>query len=88
MFDPTLTRMEDYDFLLRICSKYESCFAGRVKEIGVYNWDLKGGGSIEVHQDATLPRSQENKRLWNEARRRLWRRKCTIRDQMTNMLKD
>jgi hypothetical protein len=88
MFDTTLTRMEDYDFLLRICSKYEACFTGWDKEIGVYNWDLKGGGSIEFHQDPMLSRSRENKRLWNEARRRLWRRKCTIRDQMTKMLKD
>jgi Glycosyl transferase family 2 len=82
VFDTALKRLEDYELLLRICTKYHVYFDSRAKSIGVYNWHLGGGGSIEFQQDARLPWHQENKRLWNEARRRIWRQKCTIRDQV------
>jgi glycosyltransferase involved in cell wall biosynthesis len=85
VFDTTLKRLEDYDFLLRICTKYTSWFTSRCRNIGVYNWHLDGSGSIEFHQDQSLRGYQENKRLWNEAQRQLWRRKCTIRDELTRI---
>jgi len=81
-FDPALTRLEDYDFLLRICSKYNAFFESRSEVIGVYNWHQGGEGTIEFYQDSRLPRHLENRRLWNQARRRIWRRKCIIRDQV------
>jgi hypothetical protein len=79
--DSDLQRLEDYEFILRICSKYEASFQSRAKATGVYNWHLSGAASIDFQQDTRDPLHRENRKLWNEARRRIWRRKCKIRDQ-------
>jgi hypothetical protein len=45
-FDPALTRAEDYDFLLRICSQFISDFALLSTTIGDYTYRTDGTNSI------------------------------------------
>ena len=77
-FNPALNRLEDYEFLLRVCTKYKARFESRAKVVGVYNWHLDGRGSIQFAEvDAT--KTAENKRSWNNARRHIWRLKTLLR---------
>lgn len=75
-FDERLTRLEDYDFLLRICCKYPSDFTARDKVIGVYNHDIAGDNSVMI---GVQEPSAANYRAWAQARRHIWRLKSSIR---------
>jgi hypothetical protein len=79
-FDTNLCRLEDYDFLLRFCSKYSAWFESRSKTIGVYNWHLDGRGSIQFHEIDEV-KAKANQRAWNSARRHIWRLKSRLRDE-------
>ena len=79
-FNPDLQRLEDYDFLLRLCTKYYAYFGSRQKVIGIYNWHLDGRSSIQF-QETDSARLEENKRAWNVARRHIWRLKTEIRSK-------
>lgn len=74
-FNEQLSRLEDYEFLLRICRKFPSSFAMIGVVIGVYNWTL-GGRFLDE-----LSISQETKE-WNRARRYIWNLKCQLRDKI------
>ncbi len=79
-FDEELNRLEDYEFLLRICTKYSSLFSSRSRSVGVYNWHLDGRASNQFAQDGE--RAQMNRAAWNNARRHVWRLKCQLRDKI------
>lgn len=79
-FDEELNRLEDYEFLLRICTKYSSSFSTRSRSIGVYNWHLDGRASNQFAQDGE--KAQANRVTWNKARRHVWRLKCQLRDKI------
>src|ERR1044072_95632 len=79
-FVENLTILEDYDFFLRICSKYKSNFQSRSRSIGVYNWRLEGGNSTEFFHGSAV-NDPRNKLEWAKAVRRIWRRKCLIRSR-------
>ena len=76
-FDDRLTRLEDYELFLRICSKYRYNFNTRRKCIGVYNYDLTGDNSALI---GTAPASAENQSAWFRARGHTWRLKASIRE--------
>jgi hypothetical protein len=80
-FDEELNRLEDYEFLLRICTKYSSLFSSRSRYVGVYNWHLDGRASNQFAQDGE--RVQMNRVAWNVARRHVWRLKCLLRDKIS-----
>ncbi len=44
-FDPSISRCEDYEFLLRICSKYQSDFDGLTRAVSVYAQRIDASGS-------------------------------------------
>lgn len=77
MFNENLTRLEDYDFFLRVCSKYISNFKTREKVIGVYNYDICGDNSV---MNGIVEPSLTNYQAWSQARRHIWRLKSKIRD--------
>lgn len=82
-FDERLVRLEDYDFLLRICSKYSALFKTRSKFVGVYNWHLDGKNSVMVRTnaiDAAVVKANED--AWVQARRIIWRVKTDIRERL------
>lgn len=67
-FCEEICRLEDYDFLLRICSKYPPNFATRSKVVGVYVW--KSDGSNSTITGSENSGEIERKRLpWEIARR-------------------
>ncbi len=79
-FDENISRLEDYEFLLRICARYPSSFNRLGVVIGIYNWHLDGRASnqfAEDHEKATRNRAE-----WNRARRRVWHLKCQLRDKL------
>jgi len=67
-FDETMTRLEDYDFLLRTCAKYPSDFDGLDRYVGTYYWRADGSNTIQPYQG---PEAQENQRHWDLARERI-----------------
>lgn len=75
-FNESLIRLEDYDFLLRICSKYPANFSTLSRYVGVYSHDIAGDNSVMVH---ATPPSPANQTAWYQARRQIWRLKCSIR---------
>jgi hypothetical protein len=77
-FNPVLQRLEDYDFLLRLCSRYATHFESRKRAIGVYTWHLDGRGTTEFGEMDPAKLS-EKKRVWNTARRHIWRLKMELR---------
>lgn len=79
-FVEELSRLEDYEFLLRICTKYSSLFSSRSQFVGVYNWHLDGRASNQFAQDGE--KARVNRAAWNDARRQIWRIKCQLRDKM------
>lgn len=81
-FDPQLTRLEDYDFLLRICADHKCNFATREKYIGVYNWHLDGKNSITVHRASNDEKAAANIKAWTQARELIARRKDAIRTRL------
>lgn len=80
-FAEELDRLEDYEFLLRICAKYSSLFSSRSRYVGVYNWHLDGRASNQFAQDEE--KAQANRVAWNKARRHVWRLKCQLRDRLS-----
>jgi hypothetical protein len=78
-FDARITRLEDYDFLLRVCSKYPISFATFNRCIGVYNYDIAGGNSV-MHD--LMPASTDNIRAWQQAQEHIFRLKSSIRMEM------
>jgi len=72
-FDDTLARLEDYEFLLRICAQYPASFSSRKRTIGVYNWHLDGRASNQFAESDEKART--NLAAWNQARRQIWRLK-------------
>lgn len=82
-FDERLVRLEDYDFLLRICSKYPALFRTRSKFVGVYNWHLDGKNSVMVRTNAVdAAAAKANEDAWVQARRIIWRLKTDIREKL------
>lgn len=79
-FNPELQRLEDYDLLLRLCSKYSSRFESRSKPIGVYNWHLDGRGTTQFFK-AGSAKAAADQRAWHHAQRHIWRLKSTLRSQ-------
>jgi hypothetical protein len=77
-FNPELSRLEDYDFLLRLCSQYPAAFEGLDVVVGVYNWHLDGRGTIEF-SGVDPVKVKENRQAWNVARRHIWRLKTEFR---------
>ncbi len=85
-FDERLTRLEDYDFLLRVCFKYPCRFESREKFVGVYNWHLDGRGSILFGLDhVDDAKKKEKEAPWHYARRIIWRRKTEIREYLERL---
>jgi hypothetical protein len=62
-FDETLSRNEDYHFLIRICAKYLSSFACVGKIAGCYYLRNDGTNSILVPGSD----SEENRNIWKRA---------------------
>jgi hypothetical protein len=65
-FDETMTRMEDYDFLLRICVKYRSDFKGLSHYVGTYYWRIDGSNTIDPYREV-----EDGQRDWDVARERI-----------------
>lgn len=83
-FSEELERLEDYEFLLRICSKYQLGLLDEIIYVGVYNWHVGGSNSIVI--DESDPERQDvdarialNREKWNRALSRLWQLKTRIR---------
>jgi len=76
--DEALTRLEDYDLLLRLGRKYIFDFSLRDQYVGVYNWHIDGRNSIQVFdqpEDVAL----HNQGQWASARQIVWNRKLLLR---------
>ena len=82
-FDETLNRLEDYEFLLRICTKYPSSFESRSRFVGTYNWHLDGRASNQFSENEE--KAVANRIAWNNARRNIWRLKCQLRDKISTV---
>lgn len=80
-FNENLTRLEDYDFLLRLAEKYKFSFEGIGRKIGVYNFHLDGSNSSQVFLGHG-PEYEANARQWNDARRHIWRLKNRVKDKL------
>jgi hypothetical protein len=72
-FNEALIRLEDYDFLLRLCAKYPASFTSRARTVGVYNWHLDGRASNPFGEGDE--KAKANRATWNHARRHIWRLK-------------
>lgn len=79
-FDESMTRLEDYDFLLRLCSRYESDFKGLSQVVGIYRWRVDGGNTIIV---PGAPASSADEAAWAEARERIAALKARLRPNAT-----
>lgn len=66
-FEESISRLEDYDFLIRICSKYPANFRSRSKVVGVYNWKADGSNSTLVGSE-TEDQIKEKQGPWDFAR--------------------
>jgi hypothetical protein len=69
-FNEEISRLEDYDFLLRICSRYEANFASRSKAVGVYNWKWDGSNSTVVGSESG-PELKRKQIPWDAARKQI-----------------
>jgi Methyltransferase domain len=84
-FNSQLRRLEDYDFLLRLSSKYPTHFESLSKVVGVYNWHLDGRGATQFgRMDAA--RQAENEKAWIEARRHVWKLKTKLRSESVSSI--
>lgn len=72
-FDPSLCRLEDYDFLLRVCAGFRSDFA--LMETVVADYYLKSDGSNSTLIGASA--TEANLREWHRARAAVERRRRT-----------
>ena len=66
-FDPSLTRLEDYDFLIRFCAKYPSSF--KLSQYIVGDYLMKDDGSNTILVEAST--SEENRAAWRDSNERL-----------------
>ncbi|MBP2294381.1 glycosyltransferase [Azospirillum rugosum] len=66
-FDETMTRLEDYDFLLRTCAKYPADFEGLDRFVGTYYWRIDGSNTVQSYG----PGAEENRRQWREAQEKI-----------------
>lgn len=73
-FDTSLAILEDYDFLLRVCSRYRVSFAHGKRLIGDYYFKDDGSNTTLLSSTATLNRRAR----WDTSRN-------TIRDRKTKM---
>lgn len=73
-FEESLTKFEDYDFLLRICAKYTSSFAELNRIVGDYYF--KDDGSNTVLTSATL--NAQTRLEWDQAGMFVERRKDSL----------
>lgn len=69
-FTESIARLEDYDFLIRICSKYQANFSSRSKVVGIYNWKADGSNSTLVGSE-TEDQIKEKQGPWDLARKHL-----------------
>lgn len=76
-FDESLTRLEDYDFLLRLCAKYASCFVNKNTFVGDYY--IKDDGSNSVHASHATETNDDAHAAWRHARSHVRRTKATLR---------
>lgn len=58
-FEPRLSRHEDYDMLIRLCSRYKSSFNKRGEFVGEYYMKDDGSNTILVSSSATPERRAE-----------------------------
>lgn len=77
-FDETMTRLEDYEFLLRFCTKYACSFGSVSKLVGIYNWRTEGGNSIQVFE-RDEEKIRANAVQWERARHRIEELKRSLR---------
>ena len=77
-FNESLSRLEDYEFLLRIATKYKLHFIERSFFVGVYNWHIDGKNSILTMND---DKDIKIKKIieWSAGSNRIWRQKISIR---------
>ena len=73
-FEASLTKFEDYDFLLRVCAKYTSSFAEINRIVGDYYF--KDDGSNTVLTPATI--NAQSRMEWDAAGLFVERRKDTL----------
>ena len=69
-FNEDMCRLEDYDFLLRICSRYDVNFASRSKAVGVYNWKWDGSNSTIIGSESG-PELKRKQLPWEIARKQI-----------------
>ncbi len=62
-FDERFTRLEDYEFLIRLCAKYPVSFSHLHDFIGDYYWKDDGSNSTLVESSLT----EANRKSWAEA---------------------
>lgn len=72
-FDETLTRLEDYDFLLRLCAKYRSSFVLKKQPVGDYY--IKDDGSNSIHDNGPKNTHRPGHQAWRYAREHVERTK-------------
>lgn len=73
-FDEAMTRLEDYEFLLRFCATHVSSFRLHDRVVGDYYW--KNDGSNTMTPDILA--ADDNARAWRLALRELEARRDTI----------
>jgi hypothetical protein len=73
-FEQSLSRLEDYDFLIRLCAKYPTDFILKNKIVGDYS--LKDDGSNTVLHAAVADVGFEQHVAWQAARRLLEARRA------------
>lgn len=65
-FNEKLTRLEDYDFLMRVCSRYPANFETRKKVVGLYNFKSDASNSTITGVE-TGRHLEEKKQEWDAA---------------------
>lgn len=80
-FSEAISRLEDYDFLMRICSKYPANFHSRSKVVGVYNWKSDGTNSTVTGFESAEEIQRKNE-PWENARRHIERTRELARQNL------
>jgi hypothetical protein len=78
-FDEALTRLEDYDFLLRICAQHPADFGGLDNFIGEYVVHSDGSNSFL----SEYTQCDANRREWEAAQRHLARTRERLTPQLS-----
>lgn len=66
-FEEWMTRLEDYDFLLRLCASYPASFRLHDRVVGDYYWKNDGSNTVVVDPE----RDEDNSRAWRLTREAL-----------------